>query len=450
MRKILFAVVAALLLVSCGKEDPAKGIVVDKVFKSTATIKGVAQLSVNTTGTTVEKFVPSGTLLVFTIKNSEYHTTLAEGSFVKTVEVGENGTFEVELPAKEDGTEVAVEISGNPIVVDVAQANGKEEKQIFAADVVSQTIVKGLTYQVRLDYTKEAKNLSESDKWDTGSYTVELYYFDGKVKQLVKKDTEVKITIAGSQFTPEISNDLIFTEKVGENGILKIEIPAKSSLEGGLEFRMDASFSAELTTIAFGVESKSTWIFKMTNEIGTIYGDIPNNASAIEMKPDQQIEQPDVLKNWKKAYLNVKVYFAKDGFDLTKNNIAIPDDAKVTITEKRKDIDASLVDVVTVTTYAKFLEMNNSGYLAPNPAISDDPLVLEVKIDFITDRKTAENSSGAAINNKFKYHYEEDFNLRGDITTFGGSTMVQPDASEVNNAILLGAADYEQLTFLVP
>ncbi len=124
MKRLLYlATAVAFLFTSCTKDDPATGVNIDEAFTSMATIKGYAYVNVNSSSTTVEQVVPAGTKLVFTIENEQYGLGTAErpakGSYVKTTEVGENGAFEIELPAREDGEAVTVNITGDPIVIDI-------------------------------------------------------------------------------------------------------------------------------------------------------------------------------------------------------------------------------------------------------------------------------------------------------------------------------------------
>ena len=273
MKRNLFAVViAALMFSACGSEDPANGVVVTDVFSSTATIEGVAFLNANTAAGTHEQFVPTGTQLVFTIANSEFgirglHGLPAQGNFVRTATVGANGTFQVTLPTRDDGVAVTARITGNPVVVNVDLGSGTQGRQVFTvAPNQEQSIVRGLTYQRRLDFIPGTV-ISEENSWREGTYRVRLTHTVNGVTTNVPQGTAVRITIAGHQFIPARANDLVLTRTVGTGGILEIRTPAPIIADNpnGLTFSMTSSFTANC--------SGSRFIFSMPwNTTGRIFG----------------------------------------------------------------------------------------------------------------------------------------------------------------------------------
>ena len=274
---------SALLFTACGEEDPATGVVVDELFKSTATIEGVAVMNVNTSGSNVQKYVPSGTNLIFTIQNSAYGIKNATGSFVKTTTVGSNGAFEIELPAREDGTAVLASITSDPVVV-VIEMGGTKKTQVFNLQGNnSQSIVKGLSYRKLLTYTG-GDVLSEEAVWKAGTYRVKLTYNDGKSASpvVVPINTEVRITVAANQFIPARSNDLVFIEKIQSGGILEIKMPAKSVLDGGTVFSVSGKFLADFTVSLGPPENIERRSFSISF-YKTMYGDETITGSDINL-----------------------------------------------------------------------------------------------------------------------------------------------------------------------
>ncbi|NDV46007.1 hypothetical protein D0T49_03000 [Paludibacter sp. 221] len=447
MKKLWFAVLAtAFLFASCGKEDPAQGVKIDEIFKSTATIKGVAYISSNTSDETALQFAPKDSKLIFTIANTAYGLT-GSGNYVKEALVGEDGAFSVELPAKNDGGSVTVSISAEPIVLTVNK-NGVAVNQIFTLTAgTSEDIIKGYVYQKKLTYNAANSDLGQTVNWEPGTYKATLQYYDGKNNVDVPADTEVKITVAKNLFTPVRAEDYVFIEKVGANGALEFTMDAKALIDGGLAFTMKSSFVAKYTTVTSGVETSLNYKFDLSSASGTIYGGITNDGGTKTFtKGTNPIETQDILSTWKESTFAVKYLYDKDAFDPANNYVAIPADAKVTITEYRTTVNTTLSNVIKTMTYGEFIALNSgAGYktLAPDPAISGSSLNVKIEINFLVDRKTGENANGGAINNKFKYVYSDTFSLRGTITTNGGSDFTQPDGStEVKNSVYLDAAFY--------
>ena len=217
--------ILSLVLMSCAKEDPAKGISVS-TFTSTATVNGTAYLNINS-GNVHKQFVPAGTQLAFTIAWSCLGISDATGNFVATTTVDANGKYTIQLPARSDGTAVTVTITGNPLVEDVV--NGlRTEKQLFTLSETTVSIIKDFTYEKNLSYKKDGANLSESEAWVEGTYTLNVRYMASTStdETPIPNQTVVKVTIAKNQFVPARENDMVFTETVKDGGTITIKMPA--------------------------------------------------------------------------------------------------------------------------------------------------------------------------------------------------------------------------------
>lgn len=451
MKKILVAAAAAAtLLFSCGKEDPATGISVEQAFQSKATIEGVAHVNANTTGTTVENFAPAGTILIVTVDNREYgnsSTLNNDGKYVTTAIVGENGAFSVSVPAREDGAAVEVKINADPILVNVKLDN-KEELQIFTVTEQTISVQKGLTYQKRIDYTIDA-NLIESADWKTGSYQVALKYNNGKELVAVPAGTEVKITIDKDEFFPARTNNLTFISVVKAGGLLELNLAAPTLLESGLPFSMESVFVADFITIEAGREKTQKFEFKMpTPTERTINGDVPKVDTDIVFGKGNPTEQIAADAQWGDASFNVTFFYDKTpSLADIDNYITIPEDARLTITEKRSAVNPSLSDVVKTMTYAEFAALTD-GYAttAPDPALSNSSLIVEIKVNFITSRRTSANNVTPAINDSYKFNYQTSFSLRAGIPTVVGRVTQPETGVEVKNAKFISNASAENLT----
>jgi hypothetical protein len=242
----IFLIATVCFFNSCAEEDPAQGVSIEGTFTSQATIEGYAYLSTNKSSSEAIKYAPEGTVLSFTISYSDLGISGSSGNYVKTTSVKADGSYSVELPARADGNQVAVSISGAEILLKITTDDGKSTDQVFKVDPTSQSIVAGFTYLKKLEYI-EKEALQESETWKEATYQVKLEYNDGKTKRVVK-DTEVKITVPKTEFVPERINDWVFFEKVGSNGSLEIKIGAPSLLDGGLSFTWELAFSAEAFT----------------------------------------------------------------------------------------------------------------------------------------------------------------------------------------------------------
>jgi hypothetical protein len=236
---------------SCTEEDPAKGISADETFTNKAIIEGYAYLSTNKSSTEAIKYVPEGTLLSFAIAYGNDYGGLgvpgSNGRYVKTTTVGANGRYSIELPTRADGVVSTVTISGAQVLLTVTTDDGKSRDQVFSLTPVTQEIISDFTYLKKLEYEEEAI-LQNSETWKEGTYRIKLEYSDGMRKLSVPQDTEVRVTVAKSEFVPERTNDLVFIKKVGRNGLLEIKLPAPTLLDGGLTFAWELIFVAEAIT----------------------------------------------------------------------------------------------------------------------------------------------------------------------------------------------------------
>ncbi|MDL2262048.1 hypothetical protein LJC11_00925 [Bacteroidales bacterium OttesenSCG-928-I21] len=448
LKKLLLVfVVFAFIFNACAPEDPAEGVNIEQTVKSSATIEGVAYVNTNTSATTVQQFAPEGTLLIFTIDNSDYGVSSA-GKVVKSTTVGAEGKYSVSVPARTDGQAVTVKINGSPILIDVTTPD-KVEKQLFKLSEVSENVVKELTYVKKLEYAKDV-NITETANWTEGTYKATLKYNNGKEDVAVPEGTEVKITIAGDQFIPERSNDLVFVEAVGANGMLEIKTMAPNLLEGGLTMDFESTFIADYITINSGIESTLKYTFELPLLSGILFGNEIVDDGVKLYNLGSSVETADILSTWINGTYKVKFIHDNDLFAVDNNFTSIPENARMTITEYRSIVDPSLSDVVKTMTYGQFSALNSGeGYvtIAPNPEISTDALILGIEVNFIATKKDSETPEGVGITNKYNYAYSGSSLVRGDIVTNGGTDFTQPDGSTV----IKNAVDLEpfrtQLTF---
>ncbi len=228
----------------------------------------------------------------------------------------------------------------------------------------------------------------ESASWEEGTYNVSLKYNNGKEDVAVPAGTEVKVKIDKDDFIPARTNDLVFIQTVGSNGVLSLTLPAPSLLNGGLTFTMESAFIADYITVTSGVESTSKYTFEISDEAGTIYGGQTIQAAQIIFTQGDLVEETDIVSTWTNATYKVRYVYDRDNYDNSNPYSSIPDDAKITITEIRSGVNNDLSDVVKTMTYAQFYN-NGDGYttLAPDPAISNDVLRIKIEIDFLTDKK---------------------------------------------------------------
>jgi len=376
MKKILVAAAAAAtVLFSCGKEDPAKGIVVSEAFEDSATIKGVAYA-----GIVDGEFVPAGTELIFTVDNSEYGNsgTLAEGKYVTTATVGEDGTYLVAIPARADGKDVSVKINASSVILTVNK-EGRTENIVFTLAEQTQAVCKGLTYTKKLNFAMGAP-ITTTDKWVEGTYNVTLKYNNGKELVAVPAGTKVQVTIPGSSFVPAKPNAEVFDAVVGGNGLLTIKIPAKSLTEEGTPVNLKSSFVADKFTIKNGTETKVKTIFSLDEE-GTVYGGEINNASPLEYGEGEAVEQLNPLSTWKNAKYTVSLRYQINPSDTPS---PLPDDAKITITTTNRNyLTQGAGEIIVI---CKVSDLTNGfTFLAPDPVLSSTALKFKVEVNFIVE-----------------------------------------------------------------
>ena len=395
MRKLSCVAAVAVACVfafsSCAPEDPAQAINVDEVFSSKATIEGYAYMNVNTSSSEATQFVPKGTKLTFSIKNSDLMDNASmKGSYVVMAEVDSVGYYKAVLPAKEDGTSVDVAIQGQSVFFKVKMNDGSEKQLLYKADDnagagITQAIVKDLTYQKKITYILD-DTFTESEVWEEGVFKAELTYYNGKQSVAVPEGTEVKIIIKGDKFVPERDNDLILVEKVGANGMLEVKMAAPSLLanSAGLSFELSSAFIADYINVESGNEVKSSYLYKLVdnlgaNQTGTVYGGQTNNVELTYEKDAEPLEAGQTA--WKPATYTVKLRYKRD---LTSADLsALPDDAKITVTAKRSAVPGlNLEDIVIIKSESNPLEFT---FEAPDPAVSDSPLTFSVKVDFLAD-----------------------------------------------------------------
>ncbi|MDR0681951.1 MAG: hypothetical protein LBG15_08930 [Dysgonamonadaceae bacterium] len=255
---------------SCVEEDPSQAINVENAFPKKAVIEGYAYLNVNKSSTEIVKYAPENTLLSFAIAYNNLGNFGSSGNYLRTTTVDANGYYSIELPTRNDGTPVTVQITGEQIQLTVTTEDGKSKKQIYEILPITQAIVSNFTYLKKLEYT-EKEVFQESETWGKGIYRVAFEYYTGKDTTYVPKDTEVRITISKDQFVPKRTNDLVLIKKVGANGLLEFETEAPSLLNGGLTFSLESAFIAKyLTRIQDEEEIYNDYIFNISNW-GVIY-----------------------------------------------------------------------------------------------------------------------------------------------------------------------------------
>lgn len=106
IKSVLAALIvfAALFMVSCDKEETATSFNIDKAKKGT--IKGYLWAELDLTSAGFEP-APEGTKVIITVPNDDINP-YASGTYVDTVEVDENGVFEVQVPVGNGNAYVSV------------------------------------------------------------------------------------------------------------------------------------------------------------------------------------------------------------------------------------------------------------------------------------------------------------------------------------------------------
>ncbi|MDL2331356.1 hypothetical protein LJC62_05060, partial [Odoribacter sp. OttesenSCG-928-A06] len=370
-----------------------------------------------------------------TISNNQYGLS-GIGNYVKKAKVEENGYYEVTLPAREDGAPVLVNIEGNPVVVKV-DMDGLEEERIFTIENGTQvSIMKGLSYQKKITYEYD-ESLQEMASWTEGTFKVRMVYHNGKEEVAVPEGTEIKVIIDGDQFIPERENELVMIEKVGADGVLEIKMQAPSLLYGGIGFEIESRFIADRITVNAGVNTTLKGVYAC-GEMNTVYGAVIGgevfDAGKIVFDFLDYIEAEDLLATWKNATYKVNMLYDNDLMTDT-NFVAVPNDARVTITEYRYAQNSDLSDVRKTMTYGEFIN-GGAGYttLAPDPSLSNGELEIYIAVDFLADIQTS-GTPEEPVMNKFKFSIGYYIYLRGTITTLGGSDLTQKDGTIVKNAM---------------
>lgn len=436
MKKLLYLAAAVALLFSfnaCAPEDPAKAVNIEETCQYTAKITGVASVKVSSDAERMP-YVTAGTVLTFVIQNSEY-VTGAQGALLKTTTVGENGRFEIDVPVRNDGKGISVKITAGNFEMEIKEAD-KTEIYVFKLDGVSVAdVIKDGEYSKSVVFEK-ADSMDETSGWKEATYEATLKYNNGKEEVNVPADTEVKITIAAADLVPERENDVVLVVKVGEGGKLtfKYPAPALATDPAGLSFEMSSAFIADFIEVKAGKDVATSYVYKLDGVSGTLYGG-ESNIETQEYTKGSSVGEVDQLATWKEATYVINYLYDNDDFAADNNYAQIPDDALITVTEKRSIIDSELADVVKTMTYAQFKGSEGYKTIAPDPALSDDALSIQIKINFIVEKKSDERD-GTAVRDMFKYVESDGTSLRGGITKKGGADVNQPGGSTVKNAIL--------------
>lgn len=279
---ILMATVLTTSFNSCANEDPAEGLSIESAFTSKATITGYVHLNTNQTSDNVIKFVPPGTQLSFTVKNSAYGIS-SPGNYIATTTVGADGKYSIQVPATNDGTPIIVEINGNPVTVDEVASGSTKEKHLYELSTVSRSgVIKGFTYQTDLQYT--LSSLTASEQWQTGTYKIKLQYPDDNFsthKSDIISGTPVMLTVDKNDFIPPRQNDLVFEAKVGADGVLTIAMlaPTIAMNQKGLSVYLSSAVVLNCTTgeDSNGGDIKNKFIYTL-NDAVTIYGGVDIDA----------------------------------------------------------------------------------------------------------------------------------------------------------------------------
>lgn len=315
MKKFLhavFFVAIAIAFTSCGKEDTANGIDIEKTFSSRATIEGYAYVNVNN-GTTLQQYAPEGTVLTFRAESESYIQGMivmvkdfiydvygnpvidpstgnfltitypeeidATGYYVTNTTVDADGHYSISFPTFVNGDDILVEVSGAQFHMPIQKGSVTEDMS-FKLSLDTVFAISGYTHQKNLEY-ESAETLNTSDNtWKKGTCTFTFNYnndlTDPTSTAFIPAGTKVMVTVKGDQYIPERINDVVYETTVGADGVLTIELdaPLISYAPHQLNFTIESSVILPIKTgvDGNGADIMKRYIFTMGTDPNSLVG----------------------------------------------------------------------------------------------------------------------------------------------------------------------------------
>jgi hypothetical protein len=231
LRLSLVSFLCLFLITSCDKEKEASPLSVD--MAKTATLKGYVYAELDKTTAGMEN-APEGTKVILTIEYSDLNSS-STGIWKDTVKIESNGTFEVQVPADDDGVTVTVA----PLSFEYTQKqefkNSDESvDMIYTAPSTDVNLVADGFEITQISYTSESFE----------NY-VKMVNITGEIV------AELITTVNGYEAIPEGTPFILYNDDwsksytAGENGDLSATVPANQTIYVDLSFTAMKQINAD-------------------------------------------------------------------------------------------------------------------------------------------------------------------------------------------------------------